>query len=130
MSENELRKLLQEHEMTDQAKINELTERMDNMITKKSRQVRRIRRVVTIAWIFFVCLLAVGALLETFQGRSQATQIMAYIAQPMLLIAVFLTVSWYVRSVNLRFTRMQTVLSTIQDGLDTLLKQSTDKPQN
>jgi len=48
MTENELRKLLQEHEMNDQAKLNELTERMIVMITKKSRQVRRSRRVVAL----------------------------------------------------------------------------------
>jgi len=129
MTENELRKLLQEHEMNDQAKLNELTERMIVMITKKSRQVRRSRRVVAVAWILFVCLLMVGAFIETFQGRSVSTQTLAIIARAMLLIAGFLTVSWYVRSVDLRFARMQAALSTIQDGLDALLKRPTDKPQ-
>ena len=129
MTENELRKLLQEHEMNDQAKLNELTERMIVMITKKSRQVRRSRRVVAVAWILFVCSLMVGAFIETFQGRSVSTQTLAIIARAMLLIAGFLTVSWYVRSVDLRFARMQAALSTIQDGLDALLKRPTDKPQ-
>jgi F0F1-type ATP synthase assembly protein I len=129
MSENELRKLLQEHEMNNQAKLDKLTERMNDMIKKKSRQVCRIRRVVVAAWILFVCLLLVGAFIETFQGHSVSTQTLAIIARAMLLIAVFLTVSWYVRSVDIRFARIQAALSTIQDGLDALLKQPTDKPQ-
>jgi F0F1-type ATP synthase assembly protein I len=130
MSENELRKLLQEHKMNNQAKLDKLTERMNDMIKKKSLQVRRIRRVVVATWILFVCLLVVGAFIETFQGRSASTQTLAMIARAMLLIAGFLTVSWYVRSVDIRFVRIQAALSTIQDGLDTLLKQPTDKSQN
>jgi F0F1-type ATP synthase assembly protein I len=130
MNENELQKLLQEHEMNNQTKLDEFTERMNDMIAKKSRQVRRIRRVVVVAWILFVCLLLVGAFIETFQGRSVSTQTLAIIARAMLLIAGFLTVSWYVRSVDIRFVRIQAALSTIQEGLDALLKQPTDKPQN
>jgi uncharacterized membrane protein (DUF485 family) len=130
MKENELQRLLQEHEMNNQAKLDKLTERMNDMIAKKSRQVRRIRRIVAIAWILFVCLLLVGAFIESFQGRSVTTQTLAIIARAMLLIAGFLTVSWYVRSVDIRFARLQAALSTIQDGLDALLKQSTYKPQN
>lgn len=130
MSENELRKLLQEYEMNNQAKLDKLTERTNDMIKKKSRQVRRIRRVVAVAWILFVCLLLVGALIETFQGRNVSTQTLAIIARAMLLIAGFLTVSWYVRSVDIRFIRIQDALSTIQDGLDALLKLPTDKPHN
>ena len=130
MKENELQRLLQEHKMNNQAKLDKLTERMNDMIAKKSRQVRRIRRVVAIVWILFVCLLLVGGLIETFRGRSVTTQTLAIIARAMLLIAGFLTVSWYIRSVDIRFVRMQAALSTIQDGLDALLKQPTDKPQN
>jgi uncharacterized membrane protein (DUF485 family) len=130
MNENELRKLLQEHEMTNQTNMDELTERMNDMIKKKSRQVRRIRQVVAVAWILFVCLFLVGAFIETFLGRSVSTQTLAIIARAMLLIAVILTISWYVRSVDIRLTRMQAALSTIQDGLDALLKQPTDKPRN
>jgi uncharacterized membrane protein (DUF485 family) len=130
MNENELQKLLQEHEMNNQTKLDEFTERMNDMIAKKSRQVRRIRRVVVVAWILFVCLLLVGAFIETFQGRSVSTQTLAIIARAMLLIAGFLMVSWYVRSVDIRFVRIQAALSTIQEGLDALLKQPTDKPQN
>lgn len=130
MNENELRKLLQEHKMNNQIESDKLTERMNNMIEKKSRQVRRIRQVVAVAWIIFVCLLLVGGFIEKFQGRSVSTQTLAIIARAMLLIALFLTVSWYVRSVDIRFTRMQEALSTIQDGLDALLKQTTNKPQN
>jgi F0F1-type ATP synthase assembly protein I len=129
MNENELRKLLQEHEMNNQTKLDKLTERMNDMIKKKSHQVHRIRRVVVAAWILFVCLLLVGAFIETFQGHSVSTQTLAIIARAMLLIAVCLTVSWYVRSVDIRFVRIQAALSTIQDGLDALLKQPTDKPQ-
>ena len=130
MTDNELHKLLQEHDMNDQAKVNELTERITAMIAKKSCQVRRIRRVVAVAWILFLGVLLVGAFMEAFQGRSVSTQTLAVIARTTLLIAGFLTVSWYVRSVDLRFARMQAALSTIQEGLDTLLKRPTDKSQN
>lgn len=130
MTDNELSKLLQEYEKTDQAELEKFTERINDMIAKKSRQIRRIRWVVCVAWTLFVCLLLVGGFIEVFRGRSELTQVLAFIARPMLLIAVILTVSWYVRSVNMRFLRVQTALSTIQDGLDALLKQSTDDPSN
>ena len=128
MVENELHELLQEHEMTDQAELDKLTERVNDMIEKKSRQVRRMRRVVAIAWTLFACLLYAGGFIEVFRGRSGTTQVMAFVAQGMVLIAIVLTVSWYVRSVDMRFLRVQAALSTIQDGLDALLKRSTDNP--
>ena len=92
-----------------------------------------MKRIVMITWSLFVCLLVVGAFIESFCGHSVTTQTLAMIAQALLLIAGFLTVSWYVRSVDIRFVRMQTALTTIQDGLDALLeqpKQPADKPQN
>jgi uncharacterized membrane protein YcjF (UPF0283 family) len=130
MVENELHELLQEHEMTDQAELDKLTERVNDMIEKKSRQVRRMRRVVAIAWTLFACLLFAGGFIEIFRGRSGTTQVMAFVAQGVVLIAIVLTVSWYVRSVDMRFLRVQAALSTIQDGLDALLKRSTDNPQD
>jgi uncharacterized membrane protein YcjF (UPF0283 family) len=130
MAENELHELLQEHEMTDQAELDKLTERVNDMIEKKSRQVRRMRRVVAIAWTLFACLLFAGGFIEIFRGRSGTTQVMAFVAQGVVLIAIVLTVSWYVRSVDMRFLRVQAALSTIQDGLDALLRRSTDNPQD
>jgi hypothetical protein len=130
MVENELHELLQEHEMTDQAELDKLTERVNDMIEKKSRQVRRMRRVVAIAWTLFACSLFAGGFIEIFRGRSGTTQAMAFVAQATLLIAIVLTVSWYVRSVDMHFLRVQAALSTIQDGLDALLKRSTDNPQD
>ncbi|MHC4434587.1 MAG: hypothetical protein ACYTBS_22340 [Planctomycetota bacterium] len=116
--------------MTDQAELDKLTERVNDMIEKKSRQVRRMRRVVAIAWTLFACLLFAGGFIEIFRGRSGTTQVMAFVAQGVVLIAIVLTVSWYVRSVDMRFLRVQAALSTIQDGLDALLKRSTDNPQD
>ena len=123
MEDNELSKLLQKHETTNQVKLDKLTERMNEMITKKSHQVRRMRRIVMIAWSLFICLFVVGAFIESFCGHSATTQTLAMIARAMLLIAGFLTISWYVRSVDIRFVRIQTALTTIQDGLDALLEQ-------
>ena len=115
--------------MTNQPKLDELTERMSKMISKKTRQVRRIRRALAIAWIIVVALFFVGGFMEISRGRSLLTQSLAVIVQPMLLIAVILTVSWYVRSVDIRFVHMQAALSTIQEGLDALLKKPTDMQQ-
>jgi ABC-type multidrug transport system fused ATPase/permease subunit len=129
MKDNELSKLLQKHEVIDQADLDQLTERINSMITKKTLQVRRIRWAVLIAWVLFMCF-------ELFGGRILASQhlvaqaILFYVAWILLLISVVLTISWYVRSVDLRFERVQAALSRIQEALDDLVKQSTRNPQN
>ena len=75
------------------------------LIDKKRRQVRRIR------WI-------AGGTMELSGGDRLVSASIAWFARALLLVALFLTVSWYVRSVSLRFDIIQQALSIIQDRLE------------
>ena len=86
-------------------------------IEKKHRQIRRLRWVVVSVWIGLVALFVAGGVTEATAGRGVVTSTVAAIAQAMLLIALFLTVSLYVRSVSLRFAVIQQALAAIQDRL-------------
>lgn len=128
MVDNKLSKLLQEHELIDQADSDQLIERINRMISKKTLQVQRIRWAVIVAWCLFICLELVCGRILTSQDLVVTRHILGYIAWAMLLISVFLTASWFLRSVDLRFEKVQVALSVVQEALDTLVKQSTDKP--
>ncbi len=90
------------------------------MIQNKRRQVGRMRWVVAIAWGLFVVILIVGSLIETTAGHGALTSSIAMAARALLVISLFLTGSWYVRSVYLRFDTIQQALSAIQDRLGEL----------
>jgi hypothetical protein len=134
MNDNELSKLLQEQVNVDQADLDNLTERINSMITKKTHQVQRIRRTVFLAWVLFGCLFLAGGFIETTQDSSLLTQTLGLIAvgaiPALLWVSVILTISWFVRSVDLRFERIQLALSTVQEALDALTKQSIGNSKN
>lgn len=127
MIDNKLSKFLQEHELIDQADSDQLIERINRMISKKTLQVQRIRWAVMIAWCLFICSELVCGRILFSQDQVVTRYILGYVAWVMLLISVVLTVSWFLRYVDLRFEKVQAALSAVQEALDALIKQSTDK---
>ena len=107
------------------------------LIEKKQHQIRRIRVAVAVAWGTVAALLVGGGVMESvpelqrrildavvpgisgmdIAGHDVVTSSLAVLAGPMLTIALFLTVSWYVRSVSLRFDTVQQALAAIQERL-------------
>ena len=87
------------------------------MIDKKRRQVRRMRWAAGSAWVLLLTLIIVGGFSEVTGGRGVLTSSILLAARAALLIALFLTFSWYARSVSLRFESVQQALAAIQDRL-------------
>lgn len=95
-----------------------LERRVLMLIDKKRRQVRRIRWAVGIAWVVLLAVCIVGGTMELSAGDRLVSASIAWFARALLLVALFLTVSWYVRSVSLRFDIIQQALGAIQDRLE------------
>ncbi|MHB8863261.1 MAG: hypothetical protein ACYC6N_12700 [Pirellulaceae bacterium] len=106
---------------SDTRQPQELERRIFMLIEQKQRQIRRIRVVVAIAWILLVIVVAMGAVAEGTSHRLLSSTL-AMIARGVLLGALVLTVSWYVRSVSLRFDSIRQALAAIQDRLEGLPK--------
>jgi membrane protein YdbS with pleckstrin-like domain len=96
----------------------DLERRVLMLIDKKRRQVRRIRWAVGIAWAVLVAVCIAGGIVESSEADRLVSTGFAWFARALLLIALVLTVSWYVRSVSLRFDIVQQALSIIQDRLE------------
>ena len=88
------------------------------LIEKKRHQVRRMRLIVPGVWGALVVLLIIGAITEAAMGHGAVTSTIAMIIQATLVIALFLSSSWYVRDVSLRFDSIQQALAAIQDQLE------------
>lgn len=102
----------------------DLERRVLMLIDKKRRQVRRIRWAVGIAWGVFVAVCIAGGIVESSTADRLVSTSFAGFARALLLVALVLTVSWYVRSVSLRFDLVQQALSVIQDRLEKSLRES------
>ena len=102
----------------------DLERRVLMLIDKKRRQVRRIRWAVGIAWVVLLAACIVGGTMELSTGDRLVSASIAWFARALLLVALFLTVSWYVRSVSLRFDIIQQALLMIQDRLEKNLRES------
>ena len=128
MSDNHENKPLPYGRQLSEDRISALEGRIMMNIEKKRRQVARMRWAVGIAWSLLLLLFIIGGFIETTQGDSSSISTMflvthaaAMIAPAILIIALFLTVSWYIRSVSLRFDTVQQALAAIYD-------QITEKP--
>lgn len=98
-------------------RIEALERRIMMTIKKKRRQVNRMRWAVGTAWGLLLVLIIIGGFFELTRGNSILTSTMAVVAQATFVIALFLTVSWYVRSVSLRFDSVQQALAAIYDQI-------------
>ena len=95
----------------------DLERRILMLIEKKRRQIHRIRIAVGVAWVVLAALMIAGGATEAVAGHGIVASSFAVVARAALLIAAILTVSWYVRSVSLRFDSIQQALAAIQDRL-------------
>jgi hypothetical protein len=86
-------------------------------IERKRRQVARMRIVVGIGWLALVLIMVAGGIAEATGWRILGSTL-AVIARAALILAIFFTVSWYVRSVSLRFDSVQQALAAIQERLE------------
>ena len=100
-----------------EAQVTDLERRTLMLIEKKRRQVRRMRWIVPAVWGTLAILFVIGAIIEAAVGHGAATSTIAVIMQATLVIALVLSVSWYVRNVSLRFDSIQQALAAIQDRL-------------
>jgi membrane protein YdbS with pleckstrin-like domain len=94
----------------------ELERKLVMAIEKKRREVRHIRIAVVVAWLLLLCLVIAGGIID-YAGHSLTAKTISAFAQACLIIALFLTVSWHVRSVSLRFTIISDTLAAIQNQL-------------
>lgn len=95
----------------------ELERKLTMTLEKKRREVRRIRMAVVVAWLLLICVFIAGAIIEGLAGHHPVAGALAATAQAGLVIAVFLTASWYVRSTSLRFACIMEALTAIQKQL-------------
>jgi hypothetical protein len=102
----------------------DLERRVLMLIDKKRRQVRRIRWAVGAAWVVLLGVCIVGGTMELSAGDRLVSASIAWFARALLLIALLLTVSWYVRSVSLRFDIIQQALAGVQDRLEKNVRDS------
>lgn len=115
--EDRVKWLMDDHSGENGDRAADLERRIMMLIEKKRRQIRRIRVAVAVAWGTVAALLVGGGVMESVVGHSVVTSSLAVVAPAMLTIALFLTVSWYVRSVSLRFDTVQQALAAIQERL-------------
>jgi hypothetical protein len=86
-------------------------------IEQKRRQVARMRIVVGIGWLVLVLIIVAGGIAET-AGWRIAGSTLGVIARGALFLAIFFSISWYVRSVSLRFDSVRQALAAIQERLE------------
>jgi len=110
-------KALPHERQLNEKQIVALERRIMMAIEKKRRQVNRIRWAVGIAWGLLLLLLVIGGFTEITRGHGALTSTIAMAARAMLLIALFLTAAWHVRSVSLRFDSVQQALAAIYDRI-------------
>ena len=94
-----------------------LERRIAMAVERKCRQVARMRIAVAIGWLALVLAMVVGGIAEA-AGWQILGSTLAVVAGAALLLAVFFTISWYVRNVSLRFESVQQALAAIQERLE------------
>ena len=94
------------------------------MIASEQRRVQRMKWVTIIAWCFLAAVFIVAGIVERAAGPNLVTRSAAVVSLGLLSIAVIFTVSWYARSVSLKFRQVQAALAHIQQQLEQLEKKS------
>jgi len=116
--------LLNEEGLLDPQRLRDSERRTTIMIEKRQRQVKRMRWAVGLAWGLLLILFVAGGVIESVNRQSLAHKTIAALLPATLWIALFFTVSWYVRNVWLNFLRIQDALAAIQHRLDELRGES------
>ena len=93
-------------------------------IERRRRQLARMRIAVATGWLVLVLAIVIGAIVDV-AGWQVLTSTLGVVARAALVLAIFFTVSWYVRDVALRFDVVQQALAAIQEQLE-----AKDSPSN
>ena len=101
----------------------ELERRILMQIEQKQQRLHRIRWASKMAWVAFVLILVAGVAVEGAGGSQVISSTLGMVLRAVLLIALILTVSWYVRGVSCRFDDVQQALAAIHDRLDELKRE-------
>jgi hypothetical protein len=97
-----------------------------SIIMKNTARVRRLKWLTIIIWILVVICFAVGAIIEcnvrgiendTLYKDTLLIAISSIIFQAILLIAIVLTVSFFIRSRSLTLQQIQNRLANIEEQL-------------
>jgi len=86
-------------------------------VERKRRQVARMRIVVAIGWLTFVLIILAGVIAAA-AGYQILWAKLGIVSHAALLLAIFFTISWYVRNISLRFDIVQQALAAIQERLE------------
>lgn len=119
--------LLNEEGLLEPERLRDLERRITMIIDKRQRQVKRMRWAVGLAWGLLIILFVAGATIESVFGRGLAPATIAVLLPGTFWIALFLTASWYVRSVSLNFRHIQDALTAIQHQLAELRGDSSNE---
>jgi hypothetical protein len=117
MTDRKLAQGLLQQDAPQPERFQNLERRIAMAIERKRRQVARMRIVVGIGWLALVLIMVAGGIAEATGWRILGSTL-AVIARAALILAIFFTVSWYVRSVSLRFDSVQQALAAIQERLE------------
>ena len=117
MNENQWASQLLPQDGRQEQRYRDLERRILMSIERKGRQVVRMKVIAAAAWIALLVIVALGGAAE-FAGLPLAGATAAAIARATLLLAVFFTLSWYVRRTSLQFDIVKQALAAIQEKLD------------
>ena len=103
----------------------ELEKKILVALEQKRREARRKRIVVLVgAWLLLLGLIVTAGVLEAVAGDSVVPRVVRLAAQIGLAVALFFTISWHMRNVSLRFTRMSDTLADIQSELSDIFRRT------
>ena len=102
----------------------ELERKIGMALEKKRREVRRLRIAVVVAWLLLFGLIVTGGIVEACVGHSVIPQAVSVIAQACLVVALFFTASWYMRSVSLRLAQISDTLTDVQNQLSEIFRRT------
>ena len=117
MTDRKLIQSLLQQDVPQTERYQDIERRIAMAVERKRRQVARMRIVVAIGWFTFALLMVAAGILETAGDRT-LSRILGVVAHAAFFLAVFFTISWYVRNISLRFDSVQQALAAIQERLE------------
>ncbi|NQU76135.1 MAG: hypothetical protein HQ546_07480 [Planctomycetes bacterium] len=117
MTDRKLVQSLLKQDATQTERCQDLERRIAMAVERKRRQVARMRIVVAIGWLTFVLIILAGVIAAA-AGYQILWAKLGIVSHAALLLAIFFTISWYVRNISLRFDIVQQALAAIQERLE------------
>ena len=117
MTDRKLVQGLLQQDAPQPERFQNLERRIAMALERTRRQVARMRIVVAIGWLTLVLVIVAGGIAEAAGWRILGSTL-AMVASAAFVLAVFFTISWYVRNVSVRFDSVQQALAAIQERLE------------